>query len=45
MRASEFNIKNQQAADAANIQSSMHVDEFNRAADAATKDRQLMAST
>ena len=45
MRASEFNIKNQQAADAANIQSRMHVDEFNRAADAATKDRQLMAST
>ena len=41
--ASKFNVTAQQDASKANIRNEMYVDEFNRSADAATKDRRLNA--
>ncbi len=41
--ASKFNVSSQEKADMSNIKNKMYVDEFNRAADAATKDRKLNA--
>tara|TARA_Y100001937_G_scaffold18647_1_gene25723 strand:+ start:16243 stop:17919 length:1677 start_codon:yes stop_codon:yes gene_type:complete len=41
--ASKFNVSSQQKAEVENTRNKMYVDEFNRAADAATKDRKLMA--
>ena len=43
LNASKFNVTSQEAAQAANIRNKMYVDEFNRGADAATKDRKLNA--
>ena len=43
LNASKFNVTSQEAAQAANIRNRMYVDEFNRGADAATKDRKLNA--
>ena len=41
--ASKFNVTAQQDASKSNIRNEMYVDEFNRSADAATKDRRLNA--
>ena len=41
--ASKFNVQSQEAASSSNIRNKMYVDEYNSAADAATKDRKLMA--
>ena len=43
LNASKFNVTSQEAAQSANIKNKMYVDEFNKAADAATKDRKLNA--
>jgi len=43
LNASKFNVTSQEAAQSANIRNQMYVDEFNTAADAATKDRKLNA--
>ena len=43
LNASKFNVTSQENADDSNIRNKMYVDEFNKAADAATKDRKLMA--
>ena len=41
--ASKFNVSAADKADMANIRNAMYIDEFNRGADAATKDRRLNA--
>ena len=41
--ASKYNVQSSQNAQQANTKNKMLVDEFNRGADAATKDRRLMA--
>jgi len=43
MDASKFNVGSQERAANANIKNSMYTDEFNRGADASTKDRRLNA--
>ena len=43
LNASKFNVSSQEKADMQNIRNNMYVDEFNAAADAATKDRRLNA--
>lgn len=43
MDASKFNVGSQERASAANTRNKMYVDEFNRGADASTKDRKLNA--
>tara|TARA_R110002073_G_scaffold120781_2_gene262970 strand:+ start:246 stop:2174 length:1929 start_codon:yes stop_codon:yes gene_type:complete len=43
LNASKFNVTSQEAAESANIRNNMYVDEYNSAADAATKDRRLNA--
>ena len=43
LNASKFNVSSQEAAESSNIRNNMYVDEYNSAADAATKDRKLNA--
>ena len=43
LNASKFNVSSQEKAEMQNIRNNMYVDEFNAAADAATKDRRLNA--
>jgi len=43
LNASKFNVSSQEAAKSSNIRNKMYVDEYNSAADAATKDRKLNA--